>query len=164
MTGAEIRYPVTAVTVPQPFASLVMCGALSFIVRAWESDYRGHLAIHAAEDGTLEVDGLGPMSMDAMRTTFARHDLPDRVPFGAVLGVADLWRVLPGELVAVSDAERQFGYRPGRTQWGWLVRPVEAFAEPVPYAGRSGLFTWPEPAAPDPPIGRKRQGRLNLEG
>lgn len=65
-----------AITVCQPYASLIAIGDKLVENRQWATRYRGPLAIHAGKS----------------RKMLRRYDdlLPDPMPFGAIVGVADL--------------------------------------------------------------------------
>jgi hypothetical protein len=92
-----------AITLTQPWATLVALGAKKIETRSWSTSYRGPLAIHAAK-------GLGPVGgMAGLR------DLIESQPFNAALcdvgsnGMIDWWgkdipEVLPrGAVVAVCE-------------------------------------------------------------
>jgi hypothetical protein len=44
-----------AITLQQPWASLVAAGATNIVTQAWQTEYRGRLAIHAAGDISTDV-------------------------------------------------------------------------------------------------------------
>lgn len=109
-----------ALSVLQPWASLIVSGARPYEVRPWHTAHRGPLAIHAS--GRLPPEGYIPGR---------------RLPLGAVLGtveLADCVRVedLPAEERALAD------FRPGR--WVWRFRNPLALPRPLPAKGRLGLF------------------------
>jgi hypothetical protein len=104
-----------ALTIRQPWASLIVAGLKDVENRSWPASYRGPLVIHA---------GLG---MDA-----ADVPLPDglEMPRGVILGTAE-----------VVDCVR--GYRsawalPGA--WHWVLAAPRKLATPIPAKGRLGLW------------------------
>jgi hypothetical protein len=112
-----------ALSVRQPWASLIVAGARRHEIRPWHTEYRGPLAIHAS--GRLPPEGYIPGR---------------RLPLGAVLGtveLADCVRVedLPAEERALAD------FRPGH--WVWRFRDPCPFPFPLPARGRLGLFRVP---------------------
>ncbi len=44
-----------AITLQQPWASLVAAGATNIVTRTWQTKYRGRLALHAAGDISTDV-------------------------------------------------------------------------------------------------------------
>jgi hypothetical protein len=109
-----------ALSVRQPWASLIVAGARPHEVRRWHTALRGPLAIHAS--GRLPPEGFAPGR---------------RLPLGAVLGtveLADCVRVedLPAEERARADL------RPGH--WVWRFRNPCPFPRPSRARGRPGLF------------------------
>lgn len=127
-----------ALTLTQPWATLVATGKKRVETRSWRTGYRGPLAIHAAKGFPAEA------------RRYAEHEhtlgrLPSPLPRGAVLCVVDLVDCRPAEEVAldISSLERLYGdYGPGR--WAWLFEELEPFDTPVPAKGALGLWNWEE--------------------
>ena len=110
-----------ALSVRQPWASLIVTGPKRVENRTWATKYRGPLLIHAG------VSRADIPSLD---------DFPllssDRLPFGAFVGAVVLSECLPvGRAPAGPFTEGP---------WCWLVGEPIAFRDPVPWKGRLGLF------------------------
>jgi len=140
---------VKALTLTQPWATLVAIGAKRYETRSWGTDYRGPLAIHAAKGFPM----------------WARA-LCDELPFQVVLsGAGYYWHTLPvGKVLAccqlvacskiafgndplwpsgrsLSENERAFGdWTPGR--YAWELADVVLLLEPIPAKGALGLWEW----------------------
>jgi len=156
-----------ALTICQPWATLVTIGAKRIETRSWSTTYRGPLAIHAAA-------GLGPVGgvrglweichSDPFRAILDHHgwlqDPSYWLPRGKVVAVAELRdvRIIGRELNGVPTYsaddmisaepvlgnERAFGdYSPGR--FAWLLDTVRALPEPIPARGALGLWNWDAP-------------------
>jgi hypothetical protein len=117
-----------ALTIRQPWASLIIAGIKDVENRTWSTDYRGELVIHAG----LAVDRPG-------LTDFA-HLLPgaaaaEPLPSGAVLGTVELVDVVSGyeSPWALID------------NWHWILTRPRPLRIPVPAVGRLGLWTWKPP-------------------
>jgi activating signal cointegrator 1 len=149
-----------AITIHQPWATLVALGEKQFETRSWATKYRGPLVIHAGQKidrkscdramikSTLEKHGL---TMDELQTgvIVAICNLVDclkvRRPYGAdsvvcldsldsVNGRSILWG---GRL----QGENDFGdYSDGR--YAWELTDVQMLTEPIPAKGRQGLWNW----------------------
>lgn len=138
---------VKAITLYQPWASLIMAGAKRFETRSWCTEYRGLLVIHAGK--TLEVDTGNRQFM----THLAAANIGDwrKLPLGAALGVVNLvgcWRarsVIPH----VSAQELAFGFFDGEDRKAWELRNPVAFAQPVPMRGQQGLWEYTLPLPDD---------------
>lgn len=129
----------------QPWASLVICGAKRLETRGWRppTDLVGHrFAVHAA----LNTASLGR----CRERPFNRH-VPDpaALPLGAILGVVTLrWFSIMTEATvdlirAVDPVEYAFGdFAAGR--WAWCVTDPVRFAEPIPFVGRQRFFQVPD--------------------
>lgn len=131
-----------ALTLQQPWATLVAMGAKRIETRSWRTRYRGPLAIHAAA-------GLPPAARAAclhppLEAALRAADVwpPESLPRGAVLAVTCLLacaRIGPDTIPP--EPERSFGdYAPGR--WAWLLEDVHALPQPIPVRGALGLWEW----------------------
>lgn len=132
-----------ALSLWQPWASLVACGAKAVETRGWRTSYRGALLVHAAK--AMERGAIALCFDEPFRSALAAAGVtrPGDLPFGAIVAVCTLAECLPVErvLFGLSDRERAFGdYRPGR--FAWRLENVWAI-EPVPWRGAQGLFDVP---------------------
>lgn len=135
----EVR-TIKALSLWQPWATLVARGLKARETRHWAVDYRGPIAIHAAK--TLDLAGAPELLCQA--GLGARWW--DECPLGAVVAVARLKGCARADDVVdlLSRAERAAGnYAAGR--FAWRLDDVRALADPIPLAGRQGLFNWTPP-------------------
>jgi hypothetical protein len=138
---------VKALTLTQPWATLVALGAKKIETRSWFTHYRGPLAIHAAKgfpkwarEFTME-----PECYEAVKLfTAGRIKTFPSYPTGVVLAVC---RVVACTLTSqafeerLSAKERAFGdYSPGR--FAWVLEDVQALPTPIPAKGALGLWEW----------------------
>lgn len=143
-----------ALSLTQPWATLVAVGAKAIETRSWATYYRGPLMIHAAK-------GFPSASKDLLLNrrfyqTLARagYAFPEDLPRGAIIAVGrlvdvrqmtqDTW---PKHFEAAAQAhEAAFGdYRAGR--FAWLLADVRPLPTPIPCRGALGLWTPPDNAA-----------------
>ena len=138
-----------ALTLWQPWATLVIEGAKQFETRGWKPSLRqldrsALFVMHAAKrDKELKriYRGIEPF---ISKLHELGYQILDDVPLGAGLGVVKLVRVWPTEAVVgdIPQLERYFGnYQPGR--WAWRLEVVEKWPEPVPAKGAQGFWEWP---------------------
>jgi len=147
---------VKAISLWQPWASLVALGAKRIETRHWPTNVRGTIAIHAAKKWNRELGGIClemPFRVALWPIDFEPVE-PDALPRGAVVAVADLYTCAPitfagsgrpGTLdpAAITREERAFGnYEAGRYAWG--LRNVRRLAEPIPFRGAQGFFDVPD--------------------
>lgn len=126
-----------AISILQPWASLIAIGVKHIETRTWKTDYRGALAIHASKGFRDEARSL------CFDPTFARY-IRFPLPLGCIIAICRLGEVYP---ISASDwipsKERPFGdYTPGR--YGWMLEDIHALAEPIPIKGRLRLWDWDE--------------------
>ena len=119
-----------ALTIWQPWASLLASGRKKYETRSWATSYRGPIAIHAAKRPVRQtIDAPGEL---------------DHLPTGAVVGTALLTRcnLITEEFVAkLTPMERALGdFTLGRYAWEFHGRvPADT---PVPAKGMQGLWEW----------------------
>ena len=150
-----------ALSLTQPWATLVMLGDKRIETRSWQTPYRGWIAIHAAKGFPGRAKAL--MGQEPFQTALRRGGYPaghpksdNCLPRGAILGFALLHRV--GEIIRRSDgavmvrsaemeitgAELDFGnYTPGR--FGWRFSNLYRLPEPIPARGMLRLWGWAPP-------------------
>lgn len=147
-----------AITIHQPWATLIALGEKKFETRGWATKYRGPIAIHAGK----QID-MTAMVEPEIRAALLLNDITDwtQLPFGAVIATATLaecWAVstydqdgsmylfegVGGGTRSISFKEEKFGwYEPGRYAWELAnVRRIE----PLPAKGQQGLWNWDNPA------------------
>jgi activating signal cointegrator 1 len=143
-----------ALSVMQPWATLIALGAKHIETRSWATSHRGQLAIHASSRINREalLSLREPLIQEALTAGGYREgngpaSNPFGLPLGAVIAVVTLVEVRPIAPHAVpEEPERSFGdYTPGR--FAWLIRDVRGLPEPVAAKGALGLWNW-EPVLP----------------
>lgn len=134
-----------ALSLWQPWATLIAIRAKQYETRHWSTNYRGPLAIHAAKRPVKE-DEITP----TIRAVLADNgEAWDRLLLGKVLCIVRLVDVVPTEEVIervyrgeVPTMELHFGnYAPGRYAWELEMLRVAPGAG-IPARGAQGLWTW----------------------
>lgn len=145
-----------ALTLTQPWATLVAIGAKKIETRSWGVTYLGPIAIHAGKEFPLEARrfALRPPCLDVMHAWWGGviNDWPLDALRGKVIAtgmLVDVVRIeedlLEGpfdltKLGEIGEHEAAFGdYTPGR--FAWVLRDVVKI-DPVPARGRLGLWDW----------------------
>lgn len=131
-----------ALSLTQPWATLVALGEKRIETRSWPTKYRGPIAIHAAKG--FPGWAKHQCFMPAFASVLIRHNLsPENLPLGRILCVTSIEGCLKTEaLFELSEKRRAFGdYTSGRFAWilGCVVKVFEAGI----YArGALGLWNW----------------------
>ncbi len=149
-----------AITLTQPWATLVAIGAKRFETRSWQPRHLGPIAIHAAR-GVPAWVGEAVAANPAIRSHLGEHGLTlDSLPHGVVVATADLMWAEPTDSVIISSVVARFGsrdewdlgdYGPGR--WAWYLAGVRPLPQPVPARGALHLWEWTPPDGL--PVGRE---------
>lgn len=117
-----------ALTIIQPWASLIVLGYKRVENRTWSTPYRGRLLIHAGKK-SLDASGISLAQSLGIR-------LPDDLPCGAIVGECEL--VSCSERRDLSE-EDPFWFGPV----GWRLTNAICYPTPIPCRGSLGLWTPP---------------------
>lgn len=82
---------IKAITLHQPWATLIALGAKQYETRSWPTGYRGLLVIHAGK--TLMIDPKDRIMLSLLRDVGIPD--PGKLPLGAAVCVCELTAVLP---------------------------------------------------------------------
>ena len=140
-----------ALTLTQPWATLVAIGAKRIETRSWGTAYRGVLAIHAAKSFPKEARAftVDPVCYEMVRAYAGRNYLLGvAYPLGVVLAIARLVSVeriskFSRERILLNGGpcERDLGnYSAGR--FAWILDSVDSLPYPEPARGALGLWEW----------------------
>jgi len=136
-----------AITLWQPWASLVIGGFKHFETRSWSTSYRGWLAIHAAKRWEPEQKDFIAHNEFVQRALDAMgyHQLDD-LPRGVIIGKVYLSRVMATDkqnVLSLGQHELGVGdWTSGRFAWCLNSRPPVRFDKPIAALGRQGLWNW----------------------
>jgi activating signal cointegrator 1 len=148
-----------AITLTQPWATLVAIGAKRIETRSWSTSYRGKIAIHAAKGFPSEAKGFceaqlvcRAMGWPECPNPLTQEWLDDNarriksLPLGRVLATASIVNCIRTELILdyvrpMTVQEEAFGnYERGR--FGFLLDNIVPLAVPIPAKGALGLWEW----------------------
>lgn len=143
-----------AISLTQPWASLVVYGLKQFETRSWSTDYRGPLAIHASKGFPTICQALCTREpfADALKS-IGVHEAAS-LPLGQVIGTVTLtgcYQIGFGRLTAAErlamcgvkpHPELEFGdYQEGR--WMWRLENASVMRTPAPAKGALRFWEWP---------------------
>ena len=123
---------LTAITLHQPWASLIAAGKKHYETRSWSTDYRGLIAIHAAKKLHEDESLISLLEFPAFP-----------ISLGAIVAIAELTDciLMDEEFISKqSSFEQYLGlWKPGR--YAWKLENVRAI-EPIAATGKQGLWKW----------------------
>jgi len=136
-----------ALTLWQPWATLMAEGHKKIETRSWGTNVRGAVSIHSAKKPFKEVKSLiHPRSIEAISRLLYPFSL-DRLPTGYVLGVGrltDCKLIDEAFLETLDPTERLLGdYTIGR--YAWIFEDVKHFKSPILAKGSQGFWDWVVP-------------------
>ena len=123
-----------ALTIKQPWATLIIQGDKRFEFRSWQTKYRGDFLIHAGK-------GIDKEAMKRL----AKY-LPEELPYGKILGkvkLVDCIKMSP-EFKEVLLKENSDIYTKSSFQenYGWQISDVEVFENPIDAKGHLSLWEY----------------------
>lgn len=138
-----------AITIRQPWATLIMLKEKQLETRSRQTKHRGEIAIHAGK--VIDKEACNDYWI---KSTLAKHGIKsyEDLPTGAVLGTANLVEcnrveATIGYVSVLSDGstieglEVAFGdYTEGR--YTWKLANVQAFEVPIEAKGQLSLWNW----------------------
>jgi hypothetical protein len=126
-----------AISLWQPWGSLIFARLKKFETRHWPTFYRGPLAIHAAQRPCPPIDDL---LVELCCDTFGQNWRAE-LPRGRMLGIVDLVECKSTEAYDVDAIEQLCGnWAPGR--YAWRLEEPRVFADPPLAKGRQSFFDW----------------------
>ncbi|HRT84383.1 MAG TPA: ASCH domain-containing protein [Bacteroidales bacterium] len=146
-----------AITLWQPWASLIATGAKKIETRSWPTKYRGPLAIHASQKWNDELSsmlciwqiqgGLAPLIGKPLDLTGMSWPgvKDEHLPRGAIVAICNLVDCVPTDSMTQKqiEYEKYFGdFSPGR--YAWILEDVKKVDIPIPAKGKQGLWEWGE--------------------
>jgi hypothetical protein len=162
-----------AITLWQPWASLLACEAKLYETRNWAASYRGPIAIHASLKKPSDVlTGVDVDLIFTMGHAFGiveKHvgiivDFLDNLPCGSIIAVAELVEchpivapariegmistgkmIKPDMPVSIYGNELLFGdWTTGR--YAWEFSDMKMLPEPIPARGGQRIWNWNDEA------------------
>ena len=154
-----------AITLWQPYASLIAIGAKPHETRSWGTSYRGPIAIHAGLKPAHELDWITSKAIcQAFGWPYEKYkidiaSLIRDLPHGAIVATATLaecWQVtkhtstavvlrqsngIGEDKISIEAPYLMLGdYSVGR--YIWALTDVRALPKPIPVKGKQGLWSW----------------------
>lgn len=131
-----------ALSLLQPWASLVVMGVKKIETRGWSTKYRGDILIHASTGKSGNIF--------AAQHPFKKYIKEfKQLPFGAIIGKVTVIKIIRTEELLLPDAEinkltmeeKAFGdYTSGR--FAWMLEDAEQFKKPIPARGMLNLWEY----------------------
>ena len=153
-----------AITIWQPWASLLACGAKQFETRGRATRYRGPIAIHAAKKtfDPLDFAVFDPPLAQAIQEALKVAGMSiNYLPLGAIIATAKLIACHPivsvgytgcvGGRIAWVDGELNPHYPAAHEimfgdwtsgRYAWEITNVRMLPEPIPAKGQQGFWNW----------------------
>ncbi|MDP4158206.1 MAG: ASCH domain-containing protein [Bacillota bacterium] len=132
-----------AISLLQPWASLIAIGAKKIETRSWATKYRGPLAIHASKGFPKllrELCNTQPFKAILSKAGFDS----DKLPLGKIIAtcnLVDCIKMTPEFIQTVKSPELDFGvYAVGR--YAWILEDVKQLEKQIPAKGALSIWNW----------------------
>lgn len=145
-----------AITIHEPYATLIGLEEKRFETRGWRTHYRGPIAIHAAKRVDKNaIHRLGNLLPDLFQEINLDYD---EWPSGAIVATANLvncyeiyedafgdFALMKGKcphwMIPKNSKEHLLGYY-ATGRFAWELTDVKMLDEPIPAKGQQGLWNW----------------------
>jgi activating signal cointegrator 1 len=160
---------IRAITIHQPYATLLALGLKQYETRTWPTSHRGLLLIHASArqgwtnealcESMLRHERFGPALLGIKKTDpfakFSKEQILELFPRKCVVGICDVTNCQKGPEIrdSLGEDEQSVGdftqpYTPRRHSFGkvgpmvyaWRCENPKRFAKPIPWAGAQGIW------------------------
>lgn len=141
-----------ALSLTQPWATLVVAGAKHYETRSWPTKHRGPLAIHASKHFPKDCILLCKFPHFQECLEIAGYPNPRDLPTGALVGLVYMTECMEARHAMqdpkLSRHEPHFGDF-GRGRFAWKLKDPWKLENPIACTGRLGLWNLPEELAAD---------------
>jgi hypothetical protein len=129
-----------ALSIRQPFATLILLGVKQYEIRNWGTQYRGPLLIHASKTPDFQAADLCLMEPFRSLLREAGYYSSVDLPRGVLLGTVELLDCLPLRQVQLSGARDGLLYDGRRGRYALQLGDPRPFPMPRTAVGRLGLY------------------------
>jgi ASCH domain len=132
--------PVKAISLWQPWASLIILGYKHFETRSWPTSYRGKLLICSAKKDSEDLHSTYLYLAEQCGIDTTKYPWK-ALPKGYAVAICDLVdcvKMTPAFIASQSETQLRCGdWKPGRFAWKLEnIQPIE----PIPIRGKQGLW------------------------
>lgn len=135
-----------AITVYQPWATLLACGVKKVEPRWWRTRHEGAIAIHAAR--TFSPYAKAVCALPLFREAMERHGYtPETLPTGAVVGIATLKACPPiAQILSfLTMEERSYGcFLPDYARYALIFEDAVRLVAPCHASGAQKIWNLPK--------------------
>lgn len=146
-----------AITVKQPWASLIVHGIKDIENRTWSTKFRGRVLIHAAKkEDTLAIDVISCFDGETARKLW--FDINDnKLPLGSIIGSVEIVDcVINYESIWAQKSSKE------TTIYNWVLANPILFPEPILAKGKLSFWDYPNILAEPEEEGGKLFCHCNL--
>ncbi|MBE9209911.1 ASCH domain-containing protein [Nostoc sp. LEGE 06077] len=136
---------IKAISLHQPWASLIPMGLKKHETRSWSTSYRGSLLICAAKKTSIHQKLTHSYFLSKYQQILAHTDNYikwDDLPFGYAVALVDLTACISMTQAFIDQqpqTELETGdWRVGR--FAWKLDNIKRIIQPIPITGKQGLF------------------------
>lgn len=123
-----------AISIREPFATLIKDGIKHVETRSWKTNYRGKIYIHSCVAKDKIKDYIQPL-------------IKSELQYGYILCSADLVDCIYMDESYIERVKKEDynnylcgRYEPGR--YGWVLENVEVLEKPIPAKGQLGIWNY----------------------
>lgn len=122
-----------AITIKQPWASLIVHGIKDIENRSWRTNFRGRVLIHSSAKGDIAKFGcLQPNRRLKVLNTPMSHICFNDLPFGSIIGSVEIVDCVQNHPSIWAD----------KGAYNWVLANPVLFKKPIPAKGRLSFWEY----------------------
>ena len=142
-----------AITIKQPWASLIVHGIKDIENRSWRTNFRGRVLIHASgsHGRKFSVD-LTDAQTKAAFATIAKETMFGNMPFGAIIGSVDIvdcvinhpsiWAEKTENYTIGMNPKKHENITGKKVVYNWVLANPVLFKKPIPAKGKLSFWEY----------------------
>lgn len=122
-----------AITIKQPWASLIVHGIKDIENRSWRTNFRGRVLIHSSAKGDIAKFGCLQLNqrLKIFNTPMSRIGFND-LPFGSIIGSVEI----------VDCVQNHPSIWANKGVYNWVLANPILFSEPIPAKGKLSFWDY----------------------
>lgn len=129
-----------AITIKQPWASLICEGIKDIENRTWKTNYRGRVLVHAAGcHGKKFKIKLTDEQMKIAFPVIGKKCISENIPFGSIIGSVEITDCVQNHPSIWAEKDC----------WNWVLANPVLFPEPIPCKGKLSFWEYPGICVPE---------------
>jgi len=129
-----------AITIKQPWASLIIEGLKDVENRTWPTKFRGRVLVHAS--AAIDKNAIDRISLinDELAKKIKHELICNKLPLGVIIGHVEIVSCLCHTHHSINDTKSIWAEKDA---WHWILANPTKIMEPIPAKGKLSFWDYP---------------------